>query len=202
MTDDDKMAAMNEVMSHYFAKGDHYTADVVADGLALIKSQRVTIERQAATLAERDAEIAALRQIVSECASATGNGAFAKPDASVDFMACIPGEIAAVAKTREAEIARLRAGGWRPIDDEARNGEPWLIQTARERIFKAKWARDICVDEDGENVDAWAATAEDFHPPCWTDGVCWASNEDGVPSDPPVMYAPLPPTDTTETPDA
>lgn len=39
--------------------------------------------------------------------------------------------------------------------------------------------------EDGEG-GSWAwATADDHEPhapKCWTDGVCWGQNEDGVPS--------------------
>ncbi|WP_157885552.1 hypothetical protein [Acetobacter ascendens] len=38
---------------------------------------------------------------------------------------------------------------------------------------------DHYVDENGEFCGAWNF-AEDQEPPdCWTDGVCWTSNEDG-----------------------
>jgi hypothetical protein len=37
--------------------------------------------------------------------------------------------------------------------------------------------------EDGERGGwAWTAINDWEAPKCWTDGVCWASNEDGVPS--------------------
>lgn len=48
---------------------------------------------------QRDAALAgitALRKIVSECAAALPNGAFISPDASLEFMAKLPAEIASV----------------------------------------------------------------------------------------------------------
>jgi hypothetical protein len=42
-----------------------------------------------------------LRQIVSECASAIGNGSFASPECSIEFMSKIPAEIA-------FEVGRLK----------------------------------------------------------------------------------------------
>lgn len=159
-------------------------------------------------------EIAELRRIVSECAAAIGNGTFCAPDASLDFMAHIPAEIALVLQHRDNEIAELRRfipvisgelerlralTTWRPIDDEARNGAEWAIQTAIGRVFKAQWLPFIVVNDRGEDVGAWVACDEDVRPPCWTDCICWASNEDDVASDPPVMYAPLPPAPTVET---
>lgn len=51
---------------------------------------------------EDAAEIAALRTIISDCASAIGNGAFCSPEASIEFMAKIPGEIRlAMARAKE-----------------------------------------------------------------------------------------------------
>ena len=67
------------------------------------------IERQAADIAAKDAEVARLRQIVSECGAAIGNGTVCAPAARLDFMACIPAEIAAVRDIRVAKIAELRA---------------------------------------------------------------------------------------------
>lgn len=113
--------------------------------------------------------------------------------------------VAADALERQAaEIARITARvaeleePWRPIDDEARNGQPWLIQTAGDRVFKAQWIEGICEDGNGHGVGAWVAVDEDVRPSCWTDCICWDSNEDEVPSDPPVKYAPLPPAPDTK----
>jgi hypothetical protein len=133
------------------------TGGIIAAARDMIDGETKAIERLAAALAERDAEI----------------------------------------ERQAAEIARLKAGEWRAIDDEARNGEPWLIQTARGRIFVAKMTFGVAVNEGGEDCAAWGAVDDDFYPPDWSDGLCWEFNADGEPSDPPVMYAP-PPTDTPE----
>lgn len=47
-----------------------------------------------------------------------------------------------------------------------------------------------------ENKDgmcwAWQTECEDDCPDSWTDGYCWAVNEDGVPSDQPTHWMPPP----------
>lgn len=49
------------------------------------------------------------------------------------------------------------------------------------------------VDSNEYDCGAWAV-AEDQEPPvCWTDGVCWEVNEDGVKSVKPIRWMPLPP---------
>lgn len=90
-------------------------------------------DRQAAEIAAKDAEIGRLRQIVSDCASAIGNGAFAKPECSLKFMERIPVEIAAVAKLLDAEIAELRAlTTWRPTHRHVKRGSEYMIVGAAE----------------------------------------------------------------------
>ena len=48
--------------------------------------------------------------------------------------------------------------------------------------------------EDGEGgCPAWA-TCDEYEPnapPCWDDGICWASNADGQPSRAPVAWRPI-----------
>lgn len=52
---------------------------------------------------------------------------------------------------------------------------------------------DGLLDEHWDDCGAWYF-AEDREPPdCWTDGICWALNEDGKPSVKPVRWQPLPP---------
>lgn len=41
---------------------------------------------------------------------------------------------------------------------------------------------DHYVDENGEFCGAWTFVEDQEPPDCWTDGVCWTSNEDGKPS--------------------
>jgi hypothetical protein len=47
------------------------------------------------TIAQLQAENERLRQIISDCAAALPNGAGIAPQCSIDFMALLPGEIAA-----------------------------------------------------------------------------------------------------------
>lgn len=64
-------------------------------------SWRQERESNAELVRERDearAEVERLRQIVSACASAIGNGSFASPECSLEFMSGIPAEIASEAK--------------------------------------------------------------------------------------------------------
>lgn len=53
----------------------------------------------ASALESLSAENVALRKIISECASALPNGAIVGPEASLDFMKMLPGEISAVCAT-------------------------------------------------------------------------------------------------------
>jgi hypothetical protein len=47
-------------------------------------------------------------------------------------------------------------------------------------------------NEGGEECYAWQFATEQEPPDCWTDGVCWESNEDGKPSVKPTRWKPLP----------
>ena len=57
--------------------------------------------------------------------------------------------------------------------------------------FAAILRRDASLNEDGESCDQWQAVVEGEHPPCWTDGACWESNEDGIPCLWPEAFMPL-----------
>ena len=50
--------------------------------------------------------------------------------------------------------------------------------------------RRIYVEDDDGSSWAWATDieGESNAPPCWTDGVCWAVNEDGKPSEQPRFW--------------
>lgn len=51
-------------------------------------------------------------------------------------------------------------------------------------------AMRIVVEDGDGGVGAWA-TADEYEPSapeCWTDGVCWGANDDGVPSRKPVAW--------------
>lgn len=57
--------------------------------------------------------------------------------------------------------------------------------------FAAILRRDASLNEEGESCDQWQAVVEGEHPPCWTDGACWESNEDGIPCLWPEAFMPL-----------
>lgn len=46
------------------------------------------------------------------------------------------------------------------------------------------------VNSGEQDCGCWQAAEEGKHPKCWTDGVCWASNDECLPSDPPTEWAP------------
>lgn len=54
------------------------------------------------------------------------------------------------------------------------------------------WQCDAFLDSDGRPCGGWAFTTEQEPPECWTDGVCWDVNEDGVASVQPTHWKPLP----------
>lgn len=83
---------------------------------------------------------------------------------------------------------------WRPMDTapSAIDGTEIAILTDSGSLVRAQLAWGRAVDSDGENCAVWIASYPGEHPPCWTDGVCWKVNADGVESDQPWRWAPLP----------
>jgi hypothetical protein len=57
------------------------------------ESEAETARQRAYTISELRKENDRLRQIISDCATALGNGAAMLPTATVDFMGCLPDEI-------------------------------------------------------------------------------------------------------------
>jgi hypothetical protein len=50
---------------------------------------------------------------------------------------------------------------------------------------------DGLLDDDEQPCGGWAFVEDQEPPDDWTDGVCWATNEDGKPSTKPVRWCPL-----------
>ena len=104
----------------------------------------------------------------------------------------------------EAMIRHLVAGlpeaapsspgdGWEPIETAPRDNKTAIIVlTETGRIFKATYRFCVSENEHGE-CDAWCVDEDDPRPDCWTEGLCWAENEDGNPSDQPAYWKPLGP---------
>lgn len=79
---------------------------------------------------------------------------------------------------------------WRPLDTAPYN-TPVRIK-AGNMTFIAELLPSASMNEDGE-CDQWQAVHEGEHPPCWSGGACWASNENEDPSLQPEGWMPLPP---------
>lgn len=75
----------------------------------------------------------------------------------------------------------IRQGeGWQSIETAPFDEE--VIVQAGEMTFRAKLLPDAGMNALEEPCDQWVATREGEHPPCWTGGLCWESNEDDVTS--------------------
>lgn len=48
--------------------------------------------------------------------------------------------------------------------------------------FLARLWPDHSVDQNEQSCDQWVADNEGEHPPCWSEGACWESNADEMPS--------------------
>lgn len=82
------------------------------------------------------------------------------------------------------------------MDTAPTDGTVIQITTENGHTFKAKKAviQDAHFnDETGkeEDVSAWIEVDEGTAPDCWTGGICWGSNEDGVMSDWPISWKPV-----------
>jgi len=74
---------------------------------------------------------------------------------------------------------------WEPIETAPKDGTIIEVETAGGAKVLASWHGGL-VGEDGLDAAGWHAT--DGHPDCWDDGVCWASNANGEPSDKPIKW--------------
>ncbi len=93
--------------------------------------------------------------------------------------------------TTAPETAAPAFGTWQPIEPAPVNTRVH-IRTLDGAEFDA--VRDFDGEDEGGNaVVAWREADEGTAPECWSDGVCWAVNEDEMRSDPPVSWMPLPP---------
>lgn len=81
---------------------------------------------------------------------------------------------------------------WQPMDTAPRDGTAFQAKIPGHGSDNILMWVDGLVDEDGNECGTWAFATEEQEPPdCWTDGVCWASNEDGVASVQPTEWKPL-----------
>lgn len=80
---------------------------------------------------------------------------------------------------------------WQDIETAPKDGAtPLRLKTADGMEFNATYEWGFC---NSDNEDCWCWVADDDnHPDDWTDGVCWAVNEDLKPSTLPIRWMPLP----------
>lgn len=79
---------------------------------------------------------------------------------------------------------------WQPIETAPYN-MPVRIK-AGEMTFLARLLPNASMTEDEEDCDQWQAEIEGEHPPCWSGGGCWSSNENESASLQPTHWQPLP----------
>lgn len=102
-----------------------------------------------------------------------------------------PSEASAATSVVDAPIPlSSEPGEWRDIESAPKN--TWVIvRTHQGRVFKAHLTFGYPTEE--EDVCGWSVDDGDPHPDCWSDGVCWANNEDEEPSDGVAAWMSLPP---------
>lgn len=98
--------------------------------------------------------------------------------------------VAAILNAHWDTFGEPEADPWRPLDTAPYN-TPVRIK-AGNMTFIAELLPSASMNEDGE-CDQWQAVHEGEHPPCWSGGACWASNENEDPSLQPEGWMPLPP---------
>lgn len=82
---------------------------------------------------------------------------------------------------------------WKPIETAPKDGS-WIQAripgNGDDNVIA--WTDDL-VDDNNEPCGGWQFVTEQEPPDCWTDGICWAENEDGEASVKPTHWRPLPP---------
>jgi hypothetical protein len=82
---------------------------------------------------------------------------------------------------------------WQPIATAPKDGTPFQARIpghGEDNIIA--WACGL-LDEQERDCGSWYFADDQEPPPCWTDGVCWALNEDGEPSAQPTHWKALRP---------
>lgn len=84
---------------------------------------------------------------------------------------------------------------WQPISTAPKDGtdiQARIPGHGEDNVIA--WQNEAFLDSLGCPCGGWAFTTDQEPPACWTDGICWAFNEDGVPSVQPTHWKALPDT--------
>lgn len=81
---------------------------------------------------------------------------------------------------------------WQPIESAPQDGTSFQARIPGHGEDNIIMWIDGLLDSEGGDCGAWVFATEQEPPDCWTDGICWAVNEDGVPSAQPTHWKPDP----------
>lgn len=80
---------------------------------------------------------------------------------------------------------------WQPIETAPQDGTAIQVEIpGHGSDFIVAWLEGF-TDSDDNPCGCWALVEDQEPPDCWTDGVCWAVNADGLPSAQPTRWKPL-----------
>lgn len=88
-------------------------------------------------------------------------------------------------------VCHEEPASWMPIETAPRNGtsiQAKIPGHGNDNIIA--WHEEF-IDASYNIVGGWVFTSDQEPPSCWSDGVCWAVNEDGVASIFPTEWKPL-----------
>lgn len=87
-------------------------------------------------------------------------------------------------------------GGWCTIDSAPKDGTEVIVRVPGHGDYRVRWQAGF-YGEDGGGGATWVCF-DDRAPVCWTDGVCWQTNEDDKPSKKPKYWRPISPPSVKE----
>lgn len=81
---------------------------------------------------------------------------------------------------------------WQTMDSAPRDGSAFQARIPGHGSDNVIAWTDGLLDSNEQDCGSWAFVTEQEPPDCWTDGICWEVNEDGVQSVQPDAWKPLP----------
>jgi hypothetical protein len=80
---------------------------------------------------------------------------------------------------------------WRPMATAPRDGTPIQATIPGHGSDNIIAWMDGFLNADEQDCCSWVFVEDQEPPPCWTDGVCWESNENDEPSVQPTAWKPI-----------